>query len=127
MSVSITVTQTNTVVPQTDGTVKYQVRFVIDAAEEIPLALFVFETEDDSYCFPATLYDLEAYPDTKNAAIAQGLDRYRASEVTRIYELLLDALDFISVTHSRLQSVVNEFKNAEDAFAGTETFTLTQS
>lgn len=127
MSVSITVTQTNTVVPQTDGTVKYQVHFVIDASTEIPLALFVFKTEDDGYLYPATLYDLEAWPDTKSAAVTAGLDNYRASSVTKLYETLLDALDFINVTRQRLQSVVDEFNTAEGDFSGTETFTLTQS
>jgi len=127
MSTSIKVTQTNTVVPQADGSVKYQVHYVVDASEELPLALFVFNTRDDVYLYVAMLYDLEAWPDTKSAAVSAGLDRYRASAVTRLYDLLTDALNFIHVTTVRLQGVVNEFNTAEGAFAGTQTFTLTQS
>jgi len=124
MSVTITVEQENTVVETTPGEVRYQVSYKVIASEGISLALFTFKVEPDGYSHPSTVYDLDAYPEDRNEAINQGLEFYRAAEVVRQFEDLTDAIQFASVTRSRLTALTSDLPVTQAEFVGQETYTI---
>lgn len=116
-----TVTQTNTVLNQTDGSALYQVVFEVTASEGIALALFTYKTLDQTFHHPATIYDLETFPNNREDAITLGLDFYRSIEVTKTFEDIADALNFITAIKGRLQKITDEVNRAQASFAGTTT------
>lgn len=124
MSTTITVEQENTIVESTPGEVLYQVSYKVVASENLPLALFTFKVEPDEYSHPSTVYDLDAYPESRNEAINQGLEFYRAAEVVRQFEDLTDAIQFASVTRSRLTALTSALPQTQAEFTGLETYTI---
>lgn len=127
MSAQISINQVNSLVPREGTGPLYQVKFEIPASEESPLTLFVFDVVDDAYSHPATLYDIEAFPETKEAAISAGLDCYRQNNVTRQFDELTKALDFVSVVRRRLRHTMAELDLKGVEFAGTYEYTLPTS
>lgn len=123
MSVTITVEQENTVVESAPGEVEYQVSYTVVASEGLPLQLFTFKI-DGTYSHPATVYDLDAYPDSSNEALNQGLEFYRQAEVTRSFEDLTDAVLFAAVTRSRLTALTAALPQTQAFFTGKETYTI---
>lgn len=127
MSAQISINQVNSLVPREGEGPLYQVKFEVPASTDAPLALFVFDVADDSYSHPATLYDIEAFPESKEAAISAGLDCYRQNAVTQQYEELTKALDFVSVTRRRLRHTMAELDLKGVDFAGTYEYTIPAS
>lgn len=127
MSAQISISQVNSLVPREGEGPLYQVKFEIPASVEAPLALFVFDVSDDTYSHPATLYDIEAFPESKAEALSAGLDCYRQSTVTQQYEELTKALDFINVTRRRLRHTMAELDLKGVDFAGTYEYTIPTS
>jgi hypothetical protein len=127
MSAQISISQVNSLIPREGEGPLYQVKFEIPASTEAPLALFVFDVSDDAYSHPATLYDIEAFPESKAEAISAGLDGYRQSAVTQQYEELTKALDFINVTRRRLRHTMAELDLKGVDFAGTYEYTIPTS
>ena len=125
MSTEISIEQTNTLIPQEDQTVRYQVRLNVVASVGAPLQLFVFGVLDDTYNHPATLYDVDMFPASKEEAVTLGVDYYRTSEVTRLFSLLADALEFSSMARARLRRTVNALNTVGLSFAGVQTHTIT--
>lgn len=122
MSVSITLIQEHTIIDN-EGSVTYRILDQVTASEGISLALFVFKTEDQAYSRPATVYDLDAYPESYNEAVNLGLDYYRLPEVTKDFDAISAALSFEAVIRSRLQVLANELpKTQEGLFDGTNTY-----
>ena len=127
MSVSITLKIEHTVEGSED-TVFYRVACEVPATEGIDLALFAFKTEDDSYGHPATVRDLELFPDSKNEAVNNGLDYYRLASVTRDFDAMVDAIAFSTNVRTRLQYLANDLPITQEAiFEGVQTYTLVTS
>lgn len=124
MSTTITVEQENTVIESTPGEVLFQISFIITASEGLPLFLFTYSATTGEFSHPATVYDLDAYPENQNDAINQGLDFYRNFEVVRQFEDLTDAIQFAVVTRSRLTALTGAQPLVESTFVGKETYTL---
>lgn len=127
MSAQVSINQVNSLVPREGASPLYRVKFEIPASVEAPLALFVFEVTDDEYSHPATIYDIQAFPETKAEAVSEGLDCYRQNTVTRDFEELTKALDFINVTRRRLRHTMAELDLKGTDFAGTYAYTLPTS
>lgn len=122
MSVSITLQQTNSTYNDDDEQPVYKVANEITASEGISLALFVFAVEDDSFNHVATTRDIEAYPESRAEAVADGDAYYRISSAVREYETLADAQEFALSVRSRLNRLSVDYPAAQDAFIGTETY-----
>jgi hypothetical protein len=125
MSVSITLSQVRTIVDQGGGSVKYRVANQITGAEGVTLALFVNDVDPDDYSRIASLYDLNAYPESRNEAINLGLDYYRRPDATQDYDSLEDALHFAAVVKQQLGYLAMTVAEAQDAFPGSETTVFT--
>ena len=127
MSVSITLQQDNSTYNDADNLPVYQSANEIIASEGIPLALFVFAVDSESYSHVAATRDLEAYPDSKAQAVTDGVDYYRQAQVTREFDNITSAQEFASHVRSRLQFLSNDYPATKDAFVGTETYTYVTS
>ena len=123
MSVQITLKQTNTLEEGASlGLVVYRSANEIVAADEIELQLFVFDVVDDAFSHVATPRDLDLYPNNKVEALSLGVDRYRQASVTKDFERLDIAEDFIAAIQSRVHWLANVYDRIQAAFEGEETF-----
>jgi hypothetical protein len=127
MSVSITLEQTNSSYNDEDNQPVYKSENEVIASEGIPLALFVFATDDESFSHVASTHDLETYPASRTEAINGSLDYYRLAQVTREFDNITDAQEFALHVRSRLQFLSNDYPAVKDAFAGTATYTYVTS
>lgn len=124
MAITVTIEQENTVIESTPGEVLFQISFVITASEGLPLALFTYNATTGEFSHHATVYDLNAYPESQNDAINQGLDFYRSFEVTKQFENMTDAIQFAMITRSRLTALTSAQPLVESTFTGKEIYTL---
>jgi len=122
--ISLTLEQTHTVIEE-DGVVKYQLDNEIVASDGITLACFVFEVGTDEFHHPATVIDLEAFPESKAEALALGLEYYRQASATKKYTSLIEACDGAAVIRSRLAALPGEQERVQEDFSGTQTYTYT--
>ena len=121
MSVMIEVTQTKTTEP---GPV-YRVVNVITDVTDIPPELFVIATTTDTFSHVATVWDLQNYPTTKVAAVANNDPYYLSDTGTREYARLQDGMDFAAVVVSRLEWLARDYTKAIDEFQGVVVHVIT--
>jgi hypothetical protein len=124
MNVSITLSQVQSIIDD-QGTPKYRVANQISATENLTLALFVNDVDPDAYSHIASPYDLESYPEDRNAAIDAGLDFYRRSDATRDFTALDEALYFAAVVRQQLAYLAPATAETADAFPSTTTYVFT--
>ena len=124
MTVSITLSQVQTIIDDA-GTPKYRVANLISGAEGISLALFVNDVDPDAYSHIASPYDLESYPEDRNAAIDAGLDFYRRPDATKDYVSVDEALHFAAVVRQQLAYLAPATADVADAFPSTNTYVFT--
>lgn len=122
--ISLTLEQTYSVIEE-DGYIKYQVENAIVASDGITLACFVFAVDTDLFHHPATVRDLDVFPESKSEALASGLEYYRQSTATKKYFTLSEAIDGAQVIRSRLSALPGEQERVQDNWTGTDTFTYT--
>lgn len=103
---------------------QFKVTFTVTNAANIEAALFTYNTGDDTFSHPATVFDIEDYPTTKAQAVEDNLAFYRANAVTRYFNNVDAANDFKEDVRARIQFVLNEFSKTQDDFEGTETYIL---
>jgi hypothetical protein len=127
MSVSITLQQVNSTYNDDDNQPVYKAENEVVATEGVPLALFVFSVDTEEYNHVASVYDLEAYPDSRAQAITDGVDFYRQPAATREYDNITDATTFATHVRSRLNFLAQDYPKTQDEFVGSETYTFTTS
>jgi hypothetical protein len=121
MSVSVDIRQQTATL---DGPL-YQVKSSVVAATGISSALFVFKAATDAFDHFATLADLSRYPDTKAAALTQGLGFYRLAAVQRNWPTVDLMNQDLMITIERMQAVVDEWNAGNTTVALDRTITLT--
>jgi hypothetical protein len=123
MSVSLTLEQVQTVKDDGSGGVLYEVKNTIVATEELTLFLFVYNVETEEYSHPATVRDLETFPENRGDAVAAGLEYYRQPSATKSYALLIDAINFASVVRGRMRALPAQVEGVRENFDGTQEYT----
>lgn len=124
MSIQLTVELTQTI-ETLDGLPVYQVLFSVVGADGIEMDVFVFSVETQYYSRVATTYDMHTYPAQEQAAIDAGLPYYRHRMLESSYASAAEAIYFINVIQSRLQTLVADTENIGVSFAtGTQTLTF---
>jgi len=126
MTVSITLEQTQTDEEgATPDVPLYRVTNEVVASEGISLALFVFETANDSFSHVATPRDLETYAPDKNTAALEGTTYYRAALASLDFTRIEDAASFATIVRARLTALPNTYQQALSTFTGVETYVFT--
>lgn len=127
MSVSITLEQTNTTTTDENHQPSYSSENTIVASDGIPLALFVYDTEAETYSHVAAVADLETYPDSRAQAVLDELPFYRQAAATQEYTTISEAQAFAAHVRSRLNYLAQDYPATQEEFVGTETYTFTTS
>lgn len=98
----------------------------ITTTTDISQYAFVFTTETQAFSHVATVYDLEHIADTTYAdAFAHGAEYYRLTTVQKDYPNQVKAEAFAAYTKSRLETLVGDYEEYTDGFAGVTTFVYT--
>jgi hypothetical protein len=125
MSVSLTLEQVQSIIDDGSGGVLYEVKNTVVASENLTLFCFVFSVDTQAYSHPATVRDLETFPENRGDAVTAGLEYYRQPSATKSYALLVDAINFASVVRGRLRVLPEEVERVREDFDGTQEFTYT--
>lgn len=122
-SVSLTLRQTvaTTVV---SGGATYQVTNAVTTSTGIDPAVFVFKTDTQAFDHYATAPDMDALPDTWEAAVAAGLGFYRQSSVSRTWTTISAMNDDLSITKARLGALAREVSQLQGAIVSDQTVVI---
>lgn len=114
MSISLTLNQV-TSAAQTAGTATYTVTNTVTASVGISPAVFVFFRDTAVFDHYATVADLSLYPDSQAAALAQGVNYFRQPTVVRTWNTIDLMNADLTITRQRLQSLLNETSEIQNA------------
>lgn len=106
-AVSLTLRQT-TVPSSSAGSASYSVTSAVTASVGISPAVFVYRADNGKFSHYATPADMDAYPDTQVAAVADGKDFYRQASLTRVWPTISGMNDDLTTTRVRLSALVRE-------------------
>jgi hypothetical protein len=101
----------------------YAVQVEVITADFIDLEIFTFDVEYSAFIGVSTVYGLRNYPRTRTAAVDAGLSFYRALGVTRTFDTVVAAENFVAVTKSRIETLRKEWQAYLDDFVAAETIT----
>lgn len=107
LAVSISLRQT-TSVTQNDNGASYQATSVVEAAQGIERALFVYRTDTQRFDHYATSADLATVTTSLDLAIANRLSFYRQEILTRAWPSLDLMQDDLAMTERRLRALASE-------------------
>lgn len=102
----------------------HRVQFQIIDAENIPRSVFVFDTENQNYLHVGTIFDLESWPNNREDAVTDNKSFYRGNTVTRDFSNIADALNFETITKTRIKILVISWNKNVDSFTGTDIVTV---
>ena len=102
----------------------YTVAIVISRAVNIPLEMFVYRVDDDTYSHIATTYDLRLYPTTSADAVEEQSGFYRKATVERSFDNRLMAENFIDAVRARLRATNAAWNGDNTPFNLTEQLTF---
>lgn len=121
MTARIDLKQTSTI---EEGPV-YRVVNEVTYAENIPREVFVMNAETQLFSHVATVWDFQAYPDTRDQALLDSVGYYRADSCTKDFDTLQTATSFKSYTKGRVEWVVADYDEANNVFEGVDDYTIT--
>ena len=127
MSVTIDLTQTQTIIPgetEEDGP-QYRVTNLVTRSEGISRAIFVMNTETDVFEHVATVWHMNYVPGSKEEAQLEGSPYYRADTAYRQYDSVGIAIDFAEYTRARVSGLAQAYDDATGEFPGTFNYVLT--
>jgi len=101
----------------------YSVVGQVLTADNIELEIFVFDVEYMAMIGVASLYGMRNYPRTRDEAIAQGASFFRARGVTRTFDSIEAADEFIAVTKGRIEKLRLDWQEYTDNFVAHEIVT----
>lgn len=101
----------------------YVVQVEVLTADFIDLEIFTFDVEYSAFIGVSTVYSLRNYPRTRTAAVDAGLLFFRAPGVTRTFDTVTAAENFVAVTKARIETVRREWQAYLDGFVAAETIT----
>lgn len=114
--VSITLTQVNTVVPSGFQTVS-----TASDPSIIPVQIFTFDYQTNTFSHTATLFDLLNFPTSPTPGQAY----YRLASVTQVFSNIQDAENNITAMQQRVASLVTLYSSYESSFPSTAVNTYT--
>lgn len=113
--VQIRIIETVVNVPE-EQRANYKVSFEVILAQGISSGLFVYQRDGDLYSHPASVFDLNTYPDHSDA----DFDFYRRNYAELTYRSIKDAKDAAHSTMSRLKNTMSYWdKTYQIPFGGT--------
>jgi hypothetical protein len=107
--------------PQTVSTpegVQYSVQAEVLSAGGIEREVFVYRLADDAYLHPALPFDMNTYPSSRAAAVAQGAEFYRAKHATRSFASSLMAAETLRVFKNHLRTLVRQWQATQTSPLG---------
>lgn len=123
MSVDIKTYITRTIPSQNT----YSINITIIDAVNITMDVLVFDVEYNTFSHVATVYDMESYPADRAVAHTQGLQFYRARGVTRTFSDVSAAINFESVTVSRLKQLTIDWAKRTESFSSSQYLTISSN
>lgn len=118
MSVRIEIHQARTV---EEGPL-YRIYTEVIHAVGISRAIFVFETESETFSHVATTWDMETFPDTLAEAQATAANYYRQDRCTKDYEEESVASSFAVYTRGRIDYLVRQYAGMQEDFIGEDDY-----
>jgi len=102
----------------------FRVQMDVIEAIDIDFDVFVFNVLDDGFSHIATVYDLETWPTTKDAALEAGLQSYRGRGVELNFSSPLEATTFETNATYRLRVLKNHWQEVLDEYEDSSIITI---
>jgi hypothetical protein len=101
----------------------YRVATSVTYATGISTSIFVYDTTTGLFSHCSTVWDLEAYPDTRAAAQAALLPYYRQPSATVDYTTVDVATEAAAYILARIDSLVTVLSDTQVGFEGSDDYT----
>ena len=125
MIVTINLDMEQSLVETSPGVTAYKIKATVASAEGVSYKLFVYKTVDQSFSHPATVLDVETYPDALTTAQTNNMLFYRTNTVEKTFTTHAAAVDFRNIIQTRLLYLARDYPAARASFGKTTSFVIT--
>jgi hypothetical protein len=107
------------------GAPTYKVKATVASASGVSYKLFVYKTVDQSFSHPASVLDVETYPDELTTAQTGNALFYRTNTMEKTFATQTEAVAFRNLIQTRLLYLARDYPEAHKTFSGTTSFVIT--